>query len=111
MFEIHGNDIYISRGEAAVLNVTPYEDEEEYILDPLEHLEMSIYSIGGGHERKLLKTENGSTEFSFAAEDTKYLGHLDRLGYCVRLVFADGSRKTIIGPAPTFIPRFYLMEG
>jgi hypothetical protein len=27
MFEIHGNDLYISRGEAVTLNITPYEED------------------------------------------------------------------------------------
>ena len=110
MFEIHDNDIYISRGEPAVLNITPTEDNGEiYTLDPLERLELRIYDFNRHVSRKMIRTENGTTEFKIKAEDTK--GLWGTLAYNVRLVFADGSYKTIIGETPTQLPRFYVLEG
>lgn len=110
MFEIHDNDIYISRGEPAVLNITPTEDNGEvYTLDPLEHLELRIYNFNLHSLRKMIRTEDGSTEFKIKAEDTERLW--GTLAYNVRLVFADGSHKTIIGETPTSLPRFYVLEG
>lgn len=109
MFEIHGNDIYISRGEPAVLNVTPTENGEVYTLDPLERLALRIYDFNTGSEKFKLQSELGATEFYIAAEHTR--GLRGTLAYSVRLVLADGSYKTIIGETATYRPRFYVTEG
>ena len=109
MFEIHDNDIYISRGEPAVLNVTPMENGEVYTLDPLERRALHIYDFNRHIPRKTIRSELGTTEINIKAEDTE--GLWGTLAYCVRLVFADGSHKTIIGETPTHLPRFYVLEG
>ena len=109
MFKVHDDNIYISRGEAATMNVTPVENGEVYTLDPLERLEMRIDDYNRHVLRKTLKTENGKTEFNIGRGDTQ--GLWGTLAYNVRLVFADGSHKTIIGETETSRPRFYVMEG
>lgn len=109
MFEIHENDIYISKGEPAVLNVTPTENGEVYTLDPLECLELRIYDFNRHKLRKTIRTEPGTTEFKIKAEDTERLR--GTLAYNVRLAFPDGTHKTIIGETPTSLPRFYVLEG
>lgn len=109
MFEIHGNDIYISRGEPAVLNVTPTENGEVYTLDPLERLELRIYDFNTDSTKRRVLTDLGKTEFGIKADDTK--GLRGTLAYGVNLVFADGSHKNIIGETATYRPRFYVLEG
>lgn len=110
MFEIHGNDLYISRGEATVLNITPQnEDGTVYELDPLEYLELKIMDINSKSRVRSIRTLFGSTEFKINEKDTENLH--GAFSYVVRLVFADGSTKTIIGETPTYRPRFYVMEG
>lgn len=110
MFEIHGNDLYISRGEAAVLNITPQnEDGTVYELDPLEYLELRIRDKISGSLVRSIRTNFGSTEFKINEKDTQHLR--GNFAYSVRLVFADNSTKTIIGETPTNQPSFYVLEG
>lgn len=109
MFEIRGNDIYISRGEAAVLSVTPMLDGEVYTLDPLEKLRLTVFDTTYADSKLKIDSALGDVSIKIRSEDTKRLCGL--LGYSVKLVYADGSDKTIIGPTPTYIPRFYVLEG
>lgn len=110
MFEIHGNDLYISRGEAVTLNITPYEEDGTvHELDPLEYLELRIMDINSKERVHSIRTLFGSTEFKIGAKDTENLR--GAFSYVVRLVFADNSAKTIIGETPTYRPRLYVMEG
>lgn len=109
MFEIRGNDIYISRGEAAVLSVTPMLDGEVYTLDPLEKLRLTVFDTTYADSKLKIDSALGETDMQIRGSDMKRLHGL--LGYSVKLIYADGSEKTIIGPTATYIPRFYVLEG
>lgn len=108
MFETRGNDIYISRGEAAALEIIPYENGEEYVLDPLEKLRLTVFDTVYTDSKLVKESALGETIINIDGKDTKGLRGV--MGYSVKLIFADGSEKTIIGPAPTFVPRFFVME-
>lgn len=109
MFEIKGNDIYISRGEAAALNVTVYSDGVPWPLDPQEQLLLRVYTLCDDSTILELKSEQGLTAFNIKGEHTKNMGNLP-MGYTVKLLFADGTEATIIGQTPTYTPRFYVLE-
>lgn len=108
MFETRGNDIYVSRGEAAVLNVSVFNEGEAFEIDPLEKLRFTVYDLHSGAKRLELESEGGSTAIDIKSEHTAKLN--GALRYAVKFIFGDGSEATIIGDSPTFIPRIYVME-
>lgn len=109
MFEIKGNDIYISRGEAATLNVTVFSDGVPYPLDSQERLRLRVFTLCDSASKIEIESERGLTAINIKGEHTKNMGKAP-MGYSVKLLFADGTEATIIGESPTFVPRFYVLE-
>lgn len=110
MFAIHGNDIYITRGDQAAFSIRPQEDNgDTYVMEVNDHLRLRVYSLRSRRDVLTADTLPGEITFSLTAADTQRLG--GRYGYDVKLYFADGSYTTIIGAAPNYIPHFTVLEG
>lgn len=109
MFEIRDNGIYVTRGDSFSLDMTVYDEGgAEYALDILERLRFSVYDIDTFRTITEVYSAGGSNLMEVSGEETsKWHG---RLGFDIRLIYADGSGETLIGPMPTYIPRVYAME-
>lgn len=107
MFKVHGNNIYINRGDAASFSVTPYEDSgEEHVMEVNEFLRLTV--MRRGFELWHIDTEKGFTTFNITQEQTSRVGNFD---YDVKLVYPDGSSAVIIGATENFTPHFNVLGG
>ena len=108
MFRVHGNDIYISRGEAATLDISPvYDDGTYYDMQSGDVLTLTVYQPRGG--RAVLTKDSADGSFAITGADTANLaGFYD---YAVTLRYADGMQAEIIGRTPNYTPHFIVLTG
>lgn len=113
MFQVHGNDIYISAGDTATFTVTPYEETgEEHVMEASEFLRLTVRSrCCAGREIFHIDTEAGYTKFTIDAAITKKLRPMTKYDYDVALVYPDGTQTVIIGATPNFVPHFVVLGG
>lgn len=111
MFKIHGNDIYISRGDFATFDIHPVEDDGStpHVMDVNEFLRLTVKQPGCRKEVMKVDTAPGTVSFEIGGGTTGKLlpGKYD---FDVKLIYPDGSEATIIGPAATFAPHFVVLE-
>lgn len=114
MFQVHGNDIYISAGDTATFTVTPYEDDgvTEYVMEASEFLRLTVRPrCFPDREIFHADTEPGHTSFTIGAELTRKLRTMARYDYDIALMYPDGTKTVIIGPTPNFVPHFTVLGG
>lgn len=116
MFQVHGNDIYISAGDTATFTVTPYEDDgvTEYVMEANEFLRLTVRPRGfSDREIFHIDSELGYTSFTITAEQTRKLRRMPiaRYDYDIALMYPDGSKTVIIGATPNFVPHFVVLGG
>lgn len=105
MFELHGDDIYISRGEAATLTVQPVDGEGvRHAMAEGETLVLRLSRCGG----TVMTLTSADGVFALTAADTAGLS--GRYDYTVTLRYADGARAVIVGPGINSVPRFTVLE-
>lgn len=106
MFKVNGDDIYISRGEAACLVVSTVDSEgTEYEPETGDGISLVVREPISREKKLSLYSENGTFELDGA--DTAMLE--GRYDYEAVLEFADGRRAVIIGASPNKIPHFYVL--
>lgn len=112
MFQISGNDLYLTRGEGVVFSVTIYgENGEEKPLDPLEKLRLSVYRRGSRPAVFAVDTYFGQNVFNLPCEATRSLstGHYD---FDIKVIYPFGNAPyTVLGDSPGFTPHFNILEG
>lgn len=107
MFKVHGNDIYINRGESATFTVMPYDDDgNPHVMEVGEWLRLTVRSRG--FERWHIDSDKGYTTLRITSKETRCEGKFD---YDVKLMYPDGSTATIIGATENFTPHFVVLEG
>ena len=107
MFNVHGNNIYINKGERASFTVVPYDDDgNEHVMEVGEFLRLTVRKYG--YDKWHIDSEKGYTTFEITEKETARAGKFD---YDVKLVYPDGSEATIIGETANFTPHFVVLEG
>ena len=94
MFFIDGDNIYITKGDDAVLDVTLYKDDEEYIMQTGDKLYFSMkrnndfnFTIWSS------EVDEPSIEFPQATTGSWSFGDYD---YSITLIYANGNKDTFI---------------
>lgn len=94
MFFIDGDNIYITKGDDAVLDVTLYKDDEEYIMQEGDKLYFSMkrnndfnFTIWSS------EVDEPSIEFPRATTGSWSFGDYD---YSITLIYANGNKDTFI---------------
>ena len=106
MFEIRGEDIYLTRGDSGEFTVSVREENGAELT--LEETDALVFTAGvkGG---KLTKNADGEGCIAFLPEDTKTLlpGTYE---YDIRLHRAGGSVYTVVGRTPERTQHLVLLQ-
>lgn len=106
MLTIKGNDISLTQGDTAYLNVAlVYEDRTPYVLHEGDTITLSIKRSLLDEDYALQKKVNAGETIVFNPEDTDGLG-TGKYVYDVQLDTTNNERFTVV---PT--SNFYLMKG
>lgn len=105
-------DIFMSKRDNCAIGVdivdTPIEGEEAFELADREYLILKVWEKGFRKKITELQTEPGTSVFNITPEVTANL--CGNFVYSVDLMFADGTKETIIGQSPSTAPKFVVME-
>ena len=108
MFKVNGKNIYISRGEDAVILITAVnENGEEYVPAQGDVMSFTVRDPVSGEKVMQLSSTDGAV--GLPAEKTA--GLAGKYNYEAALKYADGRRAVIIGRTPNSVPHLYVMEG
>lgn len=109
MFQIHGNDIYISRGDSATLDVSVLNDDRSpYEAQEGDRVVFEARARVCGRPVMTIEAEPGESIVLDGAHTGALKGRYD---FSIDLVRADGTRDTIIGAAPNYTPHLFVLEG
>lgn len=105
-------DIFISRGDNKRLAVNLVEKDgktlKDYVMADSEYLIFRLWNSLMRHEIKQTRSNDGESIVEIAPEFTD--GLMGRYAYSVDLVFADGTKETVIGKSPSAIAKFVVLE-
>lgn len=106
MFEIRGEDLYLTRGDSGEFTVSVREENGAELT--LEETDALIFTAAV-KEVKLVKQADDEGRFVFLPEDTKTLlpGTYE---YDIRLHRAEGSVYTVVGRTPERTPHLVLLQ-
>jgi|GEM_PF-3737599 len=112
MFVISGNDLYLTRGEGVVTQVTVYGgDGAERPLDVLEKLRLTVFAPFSRRAVFSVDSYFGQNVFYLPPAATKALG-AGQYDYEIKVIYPfDNAPYTILGDSPSFTPHFNILEG
>ena len=112
MIEIQGQNIYISRGDNCSIGVRLRNRgigrQRDYVMADREHLVFRLWDRCCHRIIGEIRSDNGSTAIAFPPEFTASLR--GEYGYSLDIVFADGTKETVIGASPNGRAKFTVME-
>lgn len=105
-------DIFISKGDNKRLAVNLIEKNDaetsDYVMADAEYLILRLWDVTMRCEIKQTQSEAGTSIINITPDFTE--GLKGRYAYSVDLVFADGTKETVIGKSPSAIAKFIVLE-
>lgn len=105
-------DIYISRGDQRSIAVNLTEQTaagtSDYEMADTEYLVFRLWERQYRRQMKVLQSTVGESVINIPQSFTEGLG--GEYAYSVDLIYADGTKETIIGQSPSAIPKFVVLE-